>query len=95
MATLTHTFTRTFVARVPANPYLACDLCGARVEYWHDDETAADEPLLNYPCEHDAGYHDTCPSWGPVDGCTCPKGHRAHGDPQPPRIDHGKDQGPL
>ena len=29
------------------------------------------EPLILTPCKHIGGYEDTCPSWGPVSGCTC------------------------
>lgn len=66
--TLTRTYTRTFNVVRFANPYLKCGLCDAWVEGWAPD---SDAPGLLFPCEHYAGLVDVCPSWGPVDGCTC------------------------
>lgn len=79
--------------RVPANPYLRCVNCGARIEYWIDGE----RPARNYPCDHAADYKDDCPSWGPVDGCQCQAhlGYRPHPDAPDPVTEHGKTQGPL
>ena len=93
-ATLTHTYTRTFNADVPACPYLRCDICEARVEFWLD---IPDEPLRNEPCGHEKGYHDVCPSWGPVDGCSCQKhlGYVPHPPAPPAQTEHGEEQGPL
>ena len=72
MATLTRTYTRTHIMITPANPFLACAACGKRVEAFHDDRCGCGiERPVNFPCEHAAGYDDLCPSWGPVDGCTC------------------------
>jgi hypothetical protein len=83
MATLTHTFTRTHIVITPANPFLACSACRKRVEAFHDDECGCDEsggPLLLMPCFHRGEYDDLCPSWSPVDGCTCREtlGHVPH-----------------
>ena len=97
MPTLTHTYTRTFTATVPANPYLRCSQCGARVEYWLDGESEIGEPVRNYPCEHASDYVDVCPSWGPVDGCQCQEhlGYTPHPPAPPATTDHGNEQGPL
>lgn len=86
---MTHTRTHTVV--VPACPYLICQGCGRRVEGF----VQGDGPATNYPCGCHMGYDSTCPSWGPVDGCACPKGRRPHGDPEPSRTDEGEEQGPL
>lgn len=93
MVAMTHTYTRTFNVIEPANPYLRCLRCGARVEYWLDGEHR--EP--NHPCNHIAGYESTCPSWGPVDGCQCEEhlGYVPHSVPTLPTTDHGRAQGPL
>lgn len=90
---LVRTYTRTHTVTVPANPYLVCDFCGARVEGFAD----LPGPVENYPCGHAAGYSDLCPSWGPVDGCQCQAhlGYRPHGDPKPAQTDEGKEQGPA
>lgn len=58
-----------------ANPFLACDECGHRVT--HSLE------LWNQPCGHRAGTTSVCPSWGPVDGCSCAEqlGSVEHGQP--------------
>jgi hypothetical protein len=74
MGVLTHTRTRTHLAIYPANPFLACRACGKAAEAFHDDECGCDEsggPLLLMPCFHRSEYDDLCPSWSPVDGCTC------------------------
>ena len=56
----------------PANPFLACSTCGKRAEQFHDDRCGCTiERPVNFPCGHEGGYDDLCPSWGPVDGCTC------------------------
>jgi hypothetical protein len=73
--------TRTYVTF--ANPYLRCDECGEPVRsYWHDDTT-------NRPCGH-RGVTSACPSWGPVDGCSCVEqiGHRPHADETPGTGEH-------
>jgi hypothetical protein len=71
--TLTVTHTRTHLTITPANPFLFCAVCFERVEAFHDDRCGCgiDGPLLLFPCLHDRDYIDDCPSWGPVDGCTC------------------------
>lgn len=67
MAVLTHTFTRTHNAIYFADPYKQCEKCGQ----WVDGAIDAPGPMIVIPCEHQAHYRDVCPSWGPVDGCTC------------------------
>ena len=91
--TMTHTFTRTHTVTVPANPYLICDQCSRRVEGFAD----LPGPLELYPCGHQSGYSDICPSWGPVDGCTCERtfGYVPHAPAQKPRTEEGMRQGPL
>ena len=79
MTTITHTRTRTHPAITPANPFLVCKQCGGQVEAFHDDQCGCDEsggPLLLMPCFHRSDYDDTCPSWGPVDGCQCEEPHQ-------------------
>jgi len=72
MATITRTHTRSHLTIEPANPFLACAVCRKRVEAFHDDRCGCDNTMpMNLPCEHNAGYDNLCPSWGPVDGCTC------------------------
>ena len=90
---MSYTFVRTYTITVPADPYLVCEACGERIEGFFDD---AERPT-NYPCEHEAGYSDLCPSWGPVDGCQCNEhlGYRPHDDPAPAHTDEGKEQGPT
>lgn len=48
-----------------ANPFLVCTACQVRVTH------VTSPPLTNQPCGHVASTRDLCPSWGPVDGCTC------------------------
>ncbi len=80
--------TRTHVNVTFANPYLACDQCGQRVAQWHDPVKCGcgDSGWQNKPCGHQAGATSVCPSWGPVDGCTCVEhlGRRDHGEPPAP-----------
>lgn len=55
-----------------ANPFILCTYlhCGKRV-------TNVIYPGgFNVPCGH-VGSVDTCPSWGPVDGCVCRVPHRS------------------
>lgn len=80
---MTATHTRTHVYITWANPYIQCDQCGQWVTGWHDlDRCGCDE---NYcwlePCGHNAEATNVCPSWGPVDGCSCQQ-HLG-------RVDHG------
>jgi len=50
--------------RLVANPYLVCNECRCWV-------TVVPGSLELIPCGHNGGYEHVCPSWGPVDGCTC------------------------
>lgn len=70
---ITRTHTRTHLTIEPANPFLACRSCGRRVAEFHDDACGCGRGLMNFPCCHASSYDDLCPSWGPVDGCTCLK----------------------
>lgn len=66
------THTRTHVYIEFANPYLVCGLCRQPVPRWHNgDKCGCDSGFWTDPCGHTAGIVDTCPSWSPVDGCTC------------------------
>lgn len=71
------THTRTFTRKTFANPHLRCDECGARVEgcrmVRNGDGEEVPGPFI--PCGHTGSYTDLCPSWSPVDGCTCPEPH--------------------
>lgn len=64
---LTHTHTTTYNAIEFADPYKVCDVCGKQVT---GVLCVTKGRWPNLPCEH-IGYTDTCPSWGPVDGCQC------------------------
>lgn len=68
-----HTFTRTHVDTEFANPYLRCDGCTQWVSAWHNNTACGcDETWWNEPCGcQRAGVTSACPSWNPVDGCTC------------------------
>jgi hypothetical protein len=65
--TRTRTHTSTYNAVTFADPYKTCDKCGA----WITGVLDAPGPLILLPCEHRSSYTDHCPSWGPVDGCSC------------------------
>ncbi|MCK9929452.1 hypothetical protein MXD62_20090 [Frankia sp. Mgl5] len=81
------THTRTHVHITHANPYLTCDECGQWITGWHDDsQCGCDNGFWNLPCKHGAGATSACPSWGPVDGCSCQQhlGHVPHGEPPAP-----------
>jgi hypothetical protein len=67
MATITRTYTRTHNAVNFADPYKQCLKCGG----WVDGFLRPPGPSIVTPCEHQSDYKDVCPSWGPVDGCTC------------------------
>lgn len=70
--TIVRTHTRVHVYVEFANPYLVCELCRKSVPRWHDnDKCGCDATFWNMPCEHTAGITSVCPSWSPVDGCTC------------------------
>lgn len=64
MPTATHTSTYNTIEF--ADPFKRCDVCHERVT----GVLLVDGPWPNLPCHH-AGYTDTCPSWSPVDGCSC------------------------
>ena len=70
---LTHTFTRTYNSSTFSDPYKQCLRCGGWIDgaLIGDDGQPIPGPLTVVPCEHQDGYRDVCPSWGPVDGCTC------------------------
>jgi hypothetical protein len=82
---MTHTFTRTHVFVEFADPYLTCDTCKKWVTAWHNnDQCGCDETWWNEPCGCiRAGTTSVCPSWSPVDGCTCLEvlGRVDHGSP--------------
>lgn len=68
--TSTHTRTHVFVSF--ANPYLICSQCRGPVIGWHDSaRCGCDGPAWLTPCGHQADTFNPCPSWSPVDGCTC------------------------
>jgi hypothetical protein len=67
MAVLTRTYTQTYNTINFADPYKQCLKCGN----WVDGTLVKDGPMIVVPCEHQSDYRDVCPSWGPVDGCTC------------------------
>lgn len=65
-------YTRTHVFISFANPYLVCGQCQGPVPRWHNnDKCGCRERCWNDPCGHVAEAVSVCPSWGPVDGCTC------------------------
>lgn len=67
---------------VPANPYLVCNQCQGWITAFED--TGENEgPVTNLPCGHRADYSNRCPSWSPVDGCSCLEhlGYVPHGEP--------------
>lgn len=67
------------MAMLFANPYMKCAQCGGWVTGTVDQRGAA--PVV--PCMHQKGCSSACPSWGPVDGCTCPPDvASAHGQPE-------------
>lgn len=70
---MTATHTRTHVYTAFANPHLTCAQCGLLVPRWHNPDTCGcTGPHWNAPCGHTAEVVSNCPSWSPVDGCTCP-----------------------
>lgn len=55
-----------------ANPFLLCDTCKEPVKYWHDPKRCGcSAEAFNTPCEHKLGVISKCPTWSPVDGCSC------------------------
>lgn len=82
---MAHTYTRTHVVTDFADPFLTCDHCGKFVTGWHNNDTCGcDASCWNEPCGHTAGVTSVCPSWSPVDGCTCAAqfGSVDHGTPE-------------
>lgn len=82
--TLVRTHTRVHVYVEFANPYLQCGRCRAWVTGWHNnDKCGCDAGCWNEPCGHPGELVDACPSWSPVDGCTCREvlGATEHGEP--------------
>lgn len=71
--------TTTHSVTVFADPHKRCRACKGWVTGATD---MPGYPLVVNPCGHMGGYDDVCPSWGPVDGCTCPPGE--HGKPDHP-----------
>lgn len=67
---LTGTYTRTSTTTIFADPYKRCQQHGG----WIDGMLDVPGPLILVPCEHESDYDSMCPSWGPVDGCSCPAG---------------------
>lgn len=64
-----------------ANPFILCveRSCQRRV-------TNVSYPnVRNIPCGH-IGSADVCPSWGPVDGCTCTDPHEPPRNPNRPEA---------
>lgn len=65
-----------------SDPYKRCVVCKG----WVDGANVGPGPLTVIPCSHVGDYEDVCPSWGPVDGCSCLSGTH---DMRPP-ADDGK-----
>jgi hypothetical protein len=70
------THTRTHVSVTFANPFLVCLECRRPARGYHHGEGSCGCTAGSFlvPCRHDAATESVCPTWGPVDGCTCPKG---------------------
>lgn len=72
----TRTYTRVHTEITFANPYLICDKCKSKVTSFHDNtQCGCNSNSYLIPCEHSTGIVSKCPSWSPVDGCTCKGGH--------------------
>lgn len=73
---MTHTRVHTF--RAFANPHLVCGTCRHPAPRWHDSSKCGctGDAWID-PCGHRAEAVSVCPSWSPVDGCSCPHGHGA------------------
>lgn len=70
------TFVRTHTEITFANPFLICDVCKHKVTGYHDgNKCGCKEQFYTVPCEHTQNITSECPSWSPVDGCTCEGGH--------------------
>jgi hypothetical protein len=66
-----------------ADPFKVCNVCHG----WVDGVVEVGGPHEMIPCGHRQSYESVCPSWSPVDGCTCqvalgytPHAMRAKGD---------------
>jgi hypothetical protein len=54
------------------NKNTVCKDCRQKVVYWHDpSRCGCGDPIFNFPCEHVAGTFSMCPTWDPIDDCTC------------------------
>ncbi len=80
MSVLVCTHTRTYNAIRFADPYKQCLRCGGWVDGYLDKPVG---PPTATPCRHGSGYRGVCPSWGPVDGCTCEVFNTRHPDAGP------------
>lgn len=59
-----------------ANPFLICSKCRIPIKYWHDpDRCECTKKMYNAPCGHDVEVISMCPTWSPVDGCSCTEPH--------------------
>lgn len=65
--------TRTHVLIGFDNPFFICEICRNPVKYWHDSNRCGcdDTGYHFHPCGHIADLISICPSWNPVEGCTC------------------------
>lgn len=73
---MTITRTRTHTEVTFANPHLLCHECQQPVRAWHDNTACrCTEGFWLNPCHHKAAATSACPSWSPVDGCTCQPAH--------------------
>jgi len=75
-----------------ADPYKKCVECGR----WVNGAVEGIGPLVLVPCGHRSDYRDVCPSWSPIDGCTCaltvhPQRKRPYGDDRVYRLDRPND----
>lgn len=74
------TFVRTHTFVSFANPYLRCRACEEWIDGWHDPvKCGCESSTFNHPCRCLSEVENVCPSWSPVDGCTCGRG--AHDEP--------------
>ena len=75
------TYVSTYTGNEFADPYKVCNTC----EGWVTGALDNPGPSILMPCEHRDGYRDVCPSWSPVDGCSCMEmlGRVPHGEPAP------------
>jgi hypothetical protein len=68
------THTRTHVLVGFANPFFRCNECKQPVPYWHNPERCDQDcnyEFFNAPCGHQSDIYSICPTWDPVEGCTC------------------------